>query len=82
MQKVEYQQNTISRKDPHGARLLKKKMHSLKSVESKLNNVKLTEMPDVEENINFFFEKVEIPKTKQIIDLDIPVLKSEDKVLA
>lgn len=82
MQKVEYHQNTISRKDPHGARLLKKKMHSLKSVESKLNNVKLTEMPDVEENINFFFEKVEIPKTKQIINLDIPVLKSEDKVLA
>ena len=35
MQKVEYQQNTISRSDPHGARLLKKKMHSLKSQEKK-----------------------------------------------
>ena len=28
MQKVEHQQNTISRDNPHGARLLKKKMHS------------------------------------------------------
>lgn len=33
MQKVEYQQNTISRSDPHGAKLLKKKMHTLKSQE-------------------------------------------------
>lgn len=33
MQKVEHQQNTISRSNPHGAKLLKKKMHSLKSQE-------------------------------------------------
>ena len=55
MQKVEYQQNTISRQDPHGAKVLKKKMHSLKSQEKKLANIKLTEIPDVEESINFFF---------------------------
>ena len=47
MQKVEYQQNTISRSDPHGARLLKKKMHSLKSQERKLDDTTLTELPDV-----------------------------------
>ena len=29
MQKVEHQQNTITRADPHGGRLLKKKMHDL-----------------------------------------------------
>ncbi len=82
MQKVEYQQNAISRQDPHGAKVLKKKMHSLKSQEKKLANIKLTEIPDVEESINFFFEDVEIPKTKKILNLDIPKLIVNDKVLS
>lgn len=82
MQKVEYQQNTISRGDPHGAQLLKKKMHSLKSQEKKLDSTELTEIPNVEESINFFFEDVEIPKTKNIINLDIEELKIFDKVLS
>lgn len=82
MQKVEYQQNTISRSDPHGARLLKKKMHSLKSQEKKLDNTELTEIPDVEEAINFFFEDVEVPKTKMILSLALKELKVQDKVLA
>lgn len=82
MQKVEYQQNTISRSNPHGAQLLKKKMHSLKSQEKKLDNTELTEIPDVEEAINFFFEDVEVPKTKRIINLALKELKVQDKVLA
>ena len=81
-QKVEYQQNTISRKDPHGARLLKKKMHSLKAQENKLKKIELTQIPDVEEKINFRFENVEIPKNKIIINLHIPELKIQDKILA
>ncbi len=82
MQKVEYQQNIISRRDPHGAKVLKKKMHSLKSQEKKLDNTELTEIPDVEESINFFFEDVDIPKTKNIINLNIEQLKVSDKVLS
>lgn len=82
MQKVEYQQNTISRKDPHGARLLKKKMHALKSQEKKLENFDGIEVPDVEEGISFAFETVEIPKNKKILDLKIPELKVQDNVLA
>lgn len=82
MQKVEYQQNTISRSDPHGAKVLKKKMHSLKSQERKLDSMELTEIPDVEESIHFFFENIAIPKTKNIIHLDIPQLTISDKVLA
>lgn len=82
MQKVEYQQNTISRSDPHGARLLKKKMHSIKSQERKLNETELTEIPDIEESINFFFEDITIPKTKNIINLDIKELKINNKVLS
>ncbi len=82
MQKVEHRQNTISRKDPHGAALLKKKMHSLKSQEKKLNNTELTKIPDVEESINFFFENVKIPNKKNIINLKIPELKINDKILS
>ena len=82
MQKVEYQQNTISRANPHGAKLLKKKMHSLKSQERKMENTLLTEIPDVEESINFFFEDVSIPKYKNIINLNIEQLKVSDKILS
>lgn len=82
MQKVEYQQNTISRADPHGAKVLKKKMHSLKSQEKKLDEAELTEVPDVEESISFFFEDVEMPRTKNIINLNIDELKVSDKILS
>lgn len=82
MQKVEYQQNTISRSDPHGARLLKKKIHSLKSQQKKLDNKELTELPDVEESIHFFFEEVEIPKYKKIISISMKELKVKDKILS
>lgn len=82
MQKVESKQNTISRKDPHSAQLLKKKMHSLKAQEKKLNNLEITEIPDYEENINFFFEDAFIPSTKKILNLNIKELKVENKVLA
>lgn len=82
MQKVEHEQNTISRQDPHGANVLKKKMHSLKSQEKKLDNTDLTEIPDVEESINFFFENVKIPSNKIILKLDLPYLKVSNKILS
>lgn len=81
MNKVEYEQNTISRSDPHGAALLKKKMHSLKSQEKKLEKTELTQIPDVEESIQIFFKDVEIPKTKVILKLEIPELKIDKKVI-
>lgn len=80
--KVEHEQNSISRSDPHGAKLLKKKMHSLKSQEKKLDNMNLTEVPDIEESINFFFEDISIPRRKKILDLKLNELKVKDKVLS
>ena len=82
MQKVEYQQNTISRADPHGAAVLKKKMHTLKSQEKKLDETELTEVPDIEESIYFSFEDIEIPRTKNIFNLNIEELKVSDKTLS
>ena len=54
-------------------------VHELKD---KLNNKELTEMPDVEEGINFFFEDVFIPNTKVILDLKLDTLSIDDKVLS
>ena len=81
MQKVEYRQETISRSNPHGGKLLKKKMHSLKAQEKRMNEKELTEIPDVEESINFFFEDVDIPRNKQIININIPELKVDNKTI-
>lgn len=81
MQKVEYEQETISRKNPHGAQVLKKKMHSLKAQEKKLHEKKVTELPDVEENIHLVFESVFVPKTKSILKLNLPTLNVGEKVL-
>lgn len=82
MNKVEYEQNTISRQNPHGAKVLKKKMHALKSQERKLEAKDLTETPSVEENITLFFGSVEIPKNKVILDLNISTLQVESQILA
>lgn len=82
LQSVEHDQRVISRSDPHGARLLKKKMHALKSQEKRLTQTELTSMPDVEESINFFFEDVYIPKNKIILKIDIPYLKVGNRVLS
>ena len=82
MEKVDHQQATISRSNPHGAKLLKKKMHTLKSQEKKLDETELTEVPDVEESINLNFEKVNIPTNKVILDLNLDELKVENKVLS
>lgn len=69
-QKVEFEQNNISRGDPHGGRLLKKKMHNIKSQERKLENIDITEKPDPEESIYFKFEEVNIPNNKKILNLN------------
>lgn len=82
MNKVEHELRTISRGDPHGAQLLKKKMKSLKSQEKRLNNKDLTEIPDYEESINFFFDDTTIHSKKEIIKLHIPELKINDKLLS
>lgn len=81
-QKVDHELNTISRSDPHGGQLLKKKMKSLKSQESRISKQDIMAMPDYEASINLFFEEVQIPSKKAIIDLEIPELKINQKVLA
>lgn len=54
-QSVEHAQASISRQDPFGAKLLKKKMHSVKSMEKRFarEDESMTEMPEQEDAIFF-----------------------------
>lgn len=73
--KVEYQLNTITRADPHGAQLLKKKMKTVKAQEKKLETRELTDIPNPEEAIYFFFNPVFLSPQKKIIDYRNTLLK-------
>ena len=82
MNKVEYDQENISRKFPGVAAKLKKKMHTLKAQEQKMNKMERTEIPEVEEAIFFHFEKTGLPSRKEIVKLDLPELKISDRILS
>jgi len=84
-QKVEHQQNVISRQDPHGGRLLKKSMHRIKAYEARFEKEfeNMTEIPETEDAIFIKFgEKAELPSGKMVLDILLPELTVEDKVLA
>ena len=71
-QKVEQAQNNISQSDPHGGRLLKKKMKAVKSLEHRFEreDESMTEMPYAEEAINFRLgsEENAVPNGKTVLD--------------
>lgn len=83
-QRVHNAQKNNSRQDPHSGRLLKKKMHAVKSLQRNLENKKdnLTKKYEPEEAIDIFFEDVDINPNKVILDLNIDELKIDDHVLS
>lgn len=83
--KVEQQQANISRQDPAGGRLLKKKMHAVKSMERRFEKQaeNMTQMPEIEEAIFFKFAPTdEIPAGKWVVDYSLPVLETAGRELA
>ena len=83
--KVEYQQDVISRQNPGAARLLKKKMHAVKSMERRFERQAedMTQRPDTEEAIFFRFAQGEsIPAGKWVIDYELPELTAGGRKLA
>ena len=85
-QKVEHDQNAISRQDPHSGRLLKKKMASVKAVERRYQrqHQEMTEYPEQELAIlaKFHGEQA-VPPNKVVLDLHLPaLLRPDGKVLA
>lgn len=84
-EKVAYQQDAISRQNPSGGRLLKKKMHSVKSMQRRFERQAedMTQRPDTEESIFFRFAQGEgIPSGKWVIDYELPLLTAGGKELA
>lgn len=84
-QKVEHQQSSITRQDPHGGRLLKKKMKAVKSMEHRFDreHAEMTELPDSEDAILVGFGKgTEIPAGKTVLDFFLPTLETEEGMLS
>lgn len=79
-QQVEHAQNAISRQDPHGGRLLKKKMKAVKSMEKRYDReaADMVQMPEEEEAIFLKFgQDINIPSGKVILDFTLPQLFSQ-----
>lgn len=84
--KLEHQQATISRGDPHGGRLLKKKMHAVQSMGRRFERERedMTTLPEWEEAILTFFDagRSAFPAGKTVLRMDLPELKAGERVLA
>lgn len=84
-QKVQRDLDTISRADPSGGRLLKKKMKSVKSMEHRYDRERqdMTELPDSEDAILVRFqEDIALPDGKTVLDFSLARLEVSDKTLA
>ena len=80
-QSVEHAQNTITRADPAGGRLLKKKMASVKAMERRYERERgeMTEIPVTEDAINIKLNyQLPLPAGRTVLELDLPELWSED----
>ncbi len=84
-QKVEHQQKTISRQNPHVGALLKKTMHRVKAYEARFEKEyeNMTKLPETEDAIFIKFgEKAELPAGKTVLEYHLPVLAVGERILA
>ena len=82
---VERAQNNISRQDPHGGRLLKKKMKAVKSLEHRYEREQesATEKPAEEFSMTALFKDVApIPNGKGVLDLELDALTAGGRTLS
>ncbi len=81
-QSVEHAQNSITRQNPSKGRLLKKKMHAVKSMERRFTREEenMTEMPEEETAIFFKLgdETAKIPSGKTVIEYSLAKLYTPD----
>lgn len=79
-------QNDLNRacRNPTLGRLLAKKMKNIKIIEKRLNDdLKDIKKIEKEEEINIFFDDdIYIPNSKRVLNLDLDILKAEDKILS
>ncbi len=78
-QRVDHEQKTITRQNPGGARLLKKKMKAVKSMERRFEreSENMTQMPESEEAIFIKFgEGLTVPAGKVVLDYELERLEA------
>ena len=82
--KVEHEQNAISRGNPAGGRLLKKKMHAVMATGRRFERERenMTAMPEAEEAIFARLSCAPLPPSKTVLDLDLPELTAPGRTLA
>ncbi len=83
--RVEHEQRSLSRQDPHGGRLLKKKMHSVQSTGKRLEKAAedFLEFSEEEDAILVRFDPaVKLPAGKTVLDFALEELRTGDRVLA
>jgi ATPase subunit of ABC transporter with duplicated ATPase domains len=83
--RVEHEQRSLSRQDPHSGRLLKKKMHSVQSTGRRLERQAedFLDFSEEEEAILTRFDPaVMLPPGKTVLDLSLSALAAGDRVLA
>lgn len=84
-QRVEHELDSISRADPGGGRLLKKKMKAVKSQEKRYEREaeSMTQPPDFEEAIMPKFPgDISLPRGKTVLDLKLDALSAGGRLLA
>ena len=84
-QKVESDQRNISRQNPHGGKLLKKKMHAVKAMERRYQREAedRTEIPETEDAIFIRFQKgTSIPNGKTVLEYSLDRLAVGDRLLS
>jgi ATPase components of ABC transporters with duplicated ATPase domains len=82
--RVEHEQDAISRSDPHGGRLLKKKMAAVKSMERRFEreHSEMTRPPETEDEIFVRFSpEITSSRGKTILDLHLDTLSVEEGIL-
>lgn len=83
--RVDHEQEVISRQDPAGARLLKKKMHSVMSMGRRFEKDKedFQDFPQEEEAILAKFdEKIHLPSGKKVLDFSLDGLRVGERELS
>ena len=83
--RVDHEQAVITRQDPHGGRMLKKKMHAVQSLGRRFERERenMTAMPQSEEAIFAGFDEQSVlPAGKVVLRLDLPVLSAGERTLA
>lgn len=83
-QRVEHEQNAVSRSAAGTGAALKKKMHTLKSLEHRLDrdHESITDFPETEEAIIVGFNpSIEVPAGKTVADFTLPALTAADNTI-